>query len=193
MELDVKNVPPFTPKGQQMFDATKSDIPTTNSKDGMLICDPLGYPRLFAYNYGFSFVQLPDRVVQFFEWGHTFRDIWTDGRKLPEDPPELHWLGWNVGHWEGDTFVIESNGYDERSWITQSNPDGGWTHSDELKVVHSGRELCPLVMYRLPVNLAGASGRIGGAKFDLPSTCSCQLPSAEEALGGCLLGTRALA
>src|SRR5215510_15789238 len=54
MELDVKNVPPFTPKGAEMFEATHSDIPTTNSKDGMLICDPLGYPRLFAYNYGFS-------------------------------------------------------------------------------------------------------------------------------------------
>ena len=40
MELDVKNVPPFTAKGAQMFEATHSDIPTTNSKDGMLICDP---------------------------------------------------------------------------------------------------------------------------------------------------------
>ena len=30
----------------------------------------------------------------------------------------LHWLGWNVGHWEGDTFVIESNGFDERAWAS---------------------------------------------------------------------------
>src|SRR5688572_7400100 len=82
VELDVKNVPPFTPLGQQMFDATKSDIPTTNSKDGMLICDPLGYPRLFAYNYGFEFMMAKDKVLQFFEWGHTWRTIWTDGRKL---------------------------------------------------------------------------------------------------------------
>src|SRR5881628_314411 len=69
LELDVKNVPPFTPLGEKMFEATRSEIPTTNSKDGMLICDPLGYPRLFAYNYGFQFVMLPDRVLQFFEWG----------------------------------------------------------------------------------------------------------------------------
>ncbi len=50
-------------------------------------------------------------------------------------------MGWNVGHWEGDTFVIESNGYDERSWISTSNPDGGWTHSDEMKVVERWRRL----------------------------------------------------
>jgi hypothetical protein len=141
MELDVKNVPPFTPKGAEMFEATHSDIPTTNSKDGMLICDPLGYPRLFAYNYGFSFVQLPDRVVQFFEWGHTFRDIWTDGRKLPEDPPQPRWLGYAVGHWEGDTFVVEGNGFDDRSWISEDrrNRIRGFAHTDKMRTIERYR------------------------------------------------------
>ena len=78
MELDVKNVPAFTPEGNKMFEATRSEMATTNTKDGMLICDPLGYPRWYAYNYGMQFVVLPDRVLQFFEWGHTWRDIWTE-------------------------------------------------------------------------------------------------------------------
>jgi hypothetical protein len=104
-------------------------------------CDPKGWPRLHTGNDGFEFVMLPDRVIQFFEQTHTWRTIWTDGRKLPEDPPEPRWMGWNVGHWEGDTFVIESNGYDERSWIDRSMPDGGWTHSDEMKVVERWRRL----------------------------------------------------
>ena len=137
MELDVKNVPPFTPSGQQMFDATRSDIPTTNSKDGMLICDPLGYPRLFAYNYGFQFVMLPDRVLQFFEWGHTWRDIWTDGRKLPADPPQPRWLGYAVGHWEGDTLVVEGNGFDDRSWISEDRRQRirGFAHTDQMRTI----------------------------------------------------------
>ena len=141
MELDVKNVPPFTPKGQQMFDATKSDIPTTNAKDGMLVCDPLGYPRLFAYNYGMQFVMLPDRVLQFFEWGHTWRDIWMDGRKLPDDPPTPRWLGYAVGHWEGDTLVVEGTGYDERSWISEDrrNRIRGFAHTDKMKTVERYR------------------------------------------------------
>ena len=137
MELDVKNVPPFTPKGTQMFEATKSDMATTNAKDGMLICDPLGYPRSFAYNYGMQFVMLPDRVLQFFEWGHTWRDIWMDGRKLPADPPTPRWLGYAVGHWEGDTLVVEGNGYDERSWISEDrrNRIRGFAHTDQMRTV----------------------------------------------------------
>lgn len=141
MELDVKNVPPFTPEGQKMFEATRSEIPTTNSRDGMLICDPLGYPRLFAYNYGMEFVMLPDRVLQFFEWGHTWRTIWTDGRKLPADPPQERWLGYAIGRWEGDTFVVEGNGYDERSWISEDRRQRirGFAHSADMRTTERYR------------------------------------------------------
>src|SRR5437870_12819014 len=88
MVLDVKDVPAFTAWGYEQYQATRSEesplgIPLSNSKDPMMRCDPLGYPRLFAYNYGFEFLQLPDRAIQFFEWGHNWRTIWTDGRKLP--------------------------------------------------------------------------------------------------------------
>ena len=83
---------------------------------------------------------LPDRVLQFFEWGHTWRTIWTDGRELMDTPPVPNWLGWNVGRWEGDTFVIESNGFDARSWIERTPardrlPGGGLPHSDQMRVV----------------------------------------------------------
>src|SRR5215471_2698591 len=65
--------------------------------------------------------------------------------------------------------------------------------SDDPNVVHSGRTREPAEMNRLPVNLAGASGGMGGLNRGLPSTCSCQVVSASEALVGCLLGTIALA
>ncbi len=141
VELNIV-VPPMTAKGKAMYDATRAEetaegVAVSNSKDGMLICDPLGYPRWFAYNYGFQFVVLPDRVMQFFELGHTWRDIWTDGRKLPDDPPQPRWLGYAVGRWEGDTFVIESNGYDDRSWIQEDRRDRRWgfPHTDQMRVV----------------------------------------------------------
>jgi hypothetical protein len=134
--------PPFTPRGKEMYDATRADetaagVAVSNSKDGMLICDPLGYPRWFAYNYGFQFVVLPDRVLQFFELGHTWRDIWTDGRSLPDDPPQPRWLGYAVGRWEGNTLVVESNGYDDRSWLQEDRRDRRWgfPHTDQLRVV----------------------------------------------------------
>jgi hypothetical protein len=135
-------VPPFTAKGKAMYDATRAEetaegVAISNSKDGMLICDPLGYPRWFAYNYGFQFVVLPDRVMQFFELGHTWRDIWTDCRTLPDDPPAPRWLGYAVGRWEGDTFIVESNGYDDRSWIQEDRRDRRWgfPHTEQMRVV----------------------------------------------------------
>lgn len=141
-----RTAPALTAWGKQQYDATigekAADGTPMHSKDtsgrgagSAINCDPQGWPRLYGYNYGFEFVTLPDRVLQFFELAHTWRTIWTDGRKLPAEPPEPHWLGWNVGHWEGNTFVVESNGYDDRSWINAKNPDGGWTHSDEMKIV----------------------------------------------------------
>src|SRR5690242_3878266 len=71
--LDTKTVPPLTAWGKQQYEATKAEesaagVAISNSKDGMLICDPLGYPRSLFVNDGFEFVMLPDRVLQFFEW-----------------------------------------------------------------------------------------------------------------------------
>jgi hypothetical protein len=146
-----RNAPELTPLGKEMHEATLPvkgpDGKPLYSKDtsgrgaGSLInCDPYGWPRLHGYNYGFEFVMLPDRVLQFFELNHTWRTIWTDGRKLPEEIPEPRWLGWNVGRWEGDTLVVESTGYDERSWINAGG-DGGWPHSEEMRVVERYRRV----------------------------------------------------
>ncbi|HEY5617344.1 MAG TPA: hypothetical protein VIK60_05325 [Vicinamibacterales bacterium] len=147
-----RNPPPFTPWGQQRFDATIGEKNAAgeplHTKDtsgegagSQINCDPKGWPRLHVYNYGFEFIMLPDRVLQFFELTHTWRTIWTDGRRLPDDPPELHWMGWNIGRWEGNTFVVESNGYEDRSWLSDTMPDGGWPHSDEMRVVERWRRL----------------------------------------------------
>ena len=117
------NAPPMTEYGQQWLEAREAAgypqlQPESRNTPGLRRCDPMGYPRFFGYNYGFEFLILPDRVLQFFEWDHTWRTIWTDGREIPEDPPMQRFLGWNVGHWEGDIFVIESAGFDERAWIS---------------------------------------------------------------------------
>jgi hypothetical protein len=139
--LNVAAAPSFTPYGQKLFDANQSDSPQWNSKDPHNVCDPMGWPRLMTFNFGFQFVVLPNRVVQFFEWSHTWRDIWTDGRKLPADPPIPRYLGYAVGRWEGDTFVVESNGYEDRSWLAQTpvqrygtGKPGGFPHSDEMRI-----------------------------------------------------------
>jgi hypothetical protein len=142
----------MTPLGNQLREATFGEKGPTGevirSKDttglgngSTINCDPHGTTRLYTYNYGFEFITLPDRVIQFFELTHTWRTIWTDGRKLPESPPETRWMGWNIGRWEGDTFIVESSGYNDRGWVDATDPDGGWVHSEEMKVVERYRRL----------------------------------------------------
>jgi hypothetical protein len=133
------DVPPMTAWGQAKFDAAKPGmgpraVPLGN--DPMMLCDPLGYPRWLNYNYGMEFIHLPNRTLQFFEVYHTHRTIWTDGRGLPEDP-EPRWLGYSVGTWEGDTFIVESSGFDERSWLDTQ----GHQHSEAMSVVEHYRRL----------------------------------------------------
>ena len=75
----------------------------------------------------FRFVQTPTEMLEFFEWDHTWRDVWTDGRKLHEDP-EPRYYGYSVGRWDGDTFVVDSNGFNDRTW---TDPLGS-PHSDQM-------------------------------------------------------------
>jgi hypothetical protein len=133
------DVPPMTAWGKAKYDTAKPGmgpraVPLGN--DPMMICDPLGFPRFLNYNYGMEFGNLPGRTMQFFETYHTFRTIWTDGRSLPKDP-EPRWLGYSVGKWEGDTFVVDSNGFDDRSWIDTQ----GHQHSDEMTTHETYRRL----------------------------------------------------
>ena len=119
--LDRRTVPELTAWGAEQQARTVTETVSNGkvvNKDPMLVCDPLGYPRSFTFNWGFEFIQLPDRVLQFFEWGHSHRTIWTDGRPLPVDP-EPRWFGYSVGRWEGNTLVVRSNGFDDRAWLTE--------------------------------------------------------------------------
>jgi hypothetical protein len=56
-----------------------------------------------------------------------FRQVFTDGRPLPKDPQPT-WFGYSIGRWEGEDFVIESRGFNDKSWLD----DDGHPHTDAL-------------------------------------------------------------
>ncbi len=133
------DIPAMTPLGKERFDANipaygprGDSVHAAVSNDPLTTCDPLGLTRnvfLEIVGRSFEFVQIPGRVLQFFEWAHQYRTIWTDGRELPTDP-QPRWMGYSVGKWEGDTFVVDSASMDERSWLDM----WGRPHSDALRV-----------------------------------------------------------
>jgi hypothetical protein len=129
--------PPFTPLGKQRFDANKPSygprqVPPALGNDPTGNCDPLGLVRnllLEVSIYQMEIVPSPKRIFQFFEWAHSWREIWIDGRQLPKDPDPT-WMGYSVGKWDGDTLVVDSVGFDERTWLDHF----GYPHSDEMRL-----------------------------------------------------------
>jgi hypothetical protein len=65
-------------------------------------------------------------------------EVWTDGRALPKtDDLEPKWDGYSIGHWDENTFIVESIGFDERTWLDQD----GYPHSEEMKLTERWRRL----------------------------------------------------
>jgi hypothetical protein len=125
--------PAMTPWGKERYDAAKPGIgpraqPLGN--DPIMTCEPIGYPRVAFYNsYPMEFVQAKDRLVEFFDFFYTHRTIYLDGRKLPDDP-EPTWYGYSVGHWDGNALVVETNGFNDQSWLDND----GHPHSDQMRL-----------------------------------------------------------
>ena len=86
-------------------------------------------PGIGAYaSFGmFRLLQTSDVIGFNSEFGG-FRQVLTDGRPLPENPNPT-WQGYSVGHWEGDTLVIESAGFNDKTWL-----DAGHPHSEDLRI-----------------------------------------------------------
>jgi len=126
-------IPPMTPWAQARYDMEKPGYGRKRAPGGndpILQCDPMGFPRVMFLYTPFEFVQVPGRVIQFFEREHEYRTIWTDGRSLPKDADPT-WYGYAIGHWEGDdTFVVESDGFRDSTWLGSS----GYPHSEDMLV-----------------------------------------------------------
>jgi hypothetical protein len=101
-----------------------------NLRDNPAIrCLPLGVPRLDSYTHPFKIVQTPGLVLVLYESQTLFRQIFTDGRGLPEDPQPA-WLGYSVGRWEGDTLVVQTAGFTDQTWLD----GGGHPHTEAMRL-----------------------------------------------------------
>lgn len=84
-------------------------------------CNPNGFPRIILDPEPVEFVQLENRWLQLFQWDRALRELWTDGRAVPEgenlDSLGPAWYGHSVGEWQGDTFVVTTVGLDDRTWM----------------------------------------------------------------------------
>lgn len=102
--------------------ATLYDTPSSR-------CLPLALPSRYFNSRPFKIFQTADEIAMYFEVDGVFREIHTDGRPLPKDPFPS-WMGYSTGTWAGDTLVVETNGFNDISWLDQR----GHPHSEKLLV-----------------------------------------------------------
>lgn len=130
--LRADKVSPMTPEAKAKFEENtaeeKKGLPIT--KDPAFNCLPAGVPHTYQNGaFAFEIVQTPKRIFIFYESAHNWRQIWMDGRQIPKggDPT---WMGYSVGHWDGNDLVVESGNFNDRTWLDP----GGHPHSDALHV-----------------------------------------------------------
>lgn len=138
--------PHFTVEGKALFDAAMPGYGPRRQmqrNDPLGRCEPMGLPRhlnteIVAPHATFEFVQAPGRLLQIFEYRHDWREIWMDGRELPAlEDTYPKWNGYSVGRWEGDTLVVESIGFDDRTWLDKF----GYPHSEEMRLEERYRRI----------------------------------------------------
>jgi hypothetical protein len=79
-------------------------------------CLPLGIPLVTMLSEVSKIAQTQGLIVIMLEINNGYRQIYTDGRKLPADPSPA-WLGYSTGKWEGDTLAVDTIGFNDRGWL----------------------------------------------------------------------------
>jgi hypothetical protein len=122
---------PFQPWAAALYKERNDN----SRRDNPLIrCQPAGIPRLNAYTHPYKIVQTRELIVVLYESLTMFRQIFLDGREHPKDPQPT-WMGYSVGRWDGDVLVVETVGFNDKTWL-----DGaGHPHSDAMRVTERFR------------------------------------------------------
>lgn len=133
---------PMTPWALEKFKANKPSFgphAVADTNDPAYDCNLPGLPRIYVHPTVFEIINTPGRVLMIFEYDSVVRQIWTDGRphRKDLDPSERLWMGDPIGHWEGDTLVVDTVNFNDKTWLDRA----GHPHSEELHVIERMRRV----------------------------------------------------
>lgn len=120
---------PIRPEAIQIQRGRKiSDFPATH-------CLPQGIPLGTMLSEPVKIVQSPKLIAILYEADDKHRQIYMDGRVLPKEFDQPAWMGYSVGRWDRDTLVVETAGFNDKTWLDIM----GHPHSEALRVVERYR------------------------------------------------------
>jgi len=110
---DLKGDTPFQPWAEALYKQRRAN---ESKEDPTGYCIPGGVPRSDAVPYPIKIYNTPGVMLMLYEAVHFYRQIFTDGRELPKDPNPT-WMGYSIGHWDGDAMVVETSGFNDHGWL----------------------------------------------------------------------------
>jgi hypothetical protein len=155
---------PYLPWSKAMWEYNKGNHVKYDPEG---LCLPPGGPRAMGTPYPAQFLQEKDRIVVIFEGGgHVWREIHMDGRKHPQgDALNPTYFGDSIGHWDKDTLVVDTVGYNERSWIDY----GGRMHTEAMHTVEKiTRPEMNTLHYEATIDDPGAYSKPWTVAWDIP-------------------------
>ena len=111
---NMKDGLPLQPWAKELLEKRKGE----NSKDNPdAHCLPMGLMQFHLHPQPRKIVQTPKLMIIMYEANYGLRQIYLDGRPLPGKDVDPWWFGYSVGHWDGDTLVVETTGYRDDVWL----------------------------------------------------------------------------
>jgi hypothetical protein len=114
--LGPASVPGGMPLQSWAADLVKQRTADLSKDDPHARCQPDNYPRTYWLPHYTKIFHVPGLLLMLNEWNAQYRQIYTDGRPLPEDMHPIY-SGYSIGKWVGDTFVITTKGFRESGWL----------------------------------------------------------------------------
>ena len=131
---NIKEGLPLKPEGAALLKERRDN----NSKDNPEAhCLPMGIMQFHTQGAPRKFLQTPGVLVILYEASSGLRQIFTDGRPLPNNDPQPWWYGYSVGKWDGDTLVVETTGFRDGGWLDIN----GTPLSDKAKLTERFRRV----------------------------------------------------
>jgi hypothetical protein len=135
---DMREFPPYNAEWEARYKKLLVDNAAGKPTDPTAGCVPGGMPRIMTTPYPFEIIIQANRVIILHEAASQVRRIWTDGRSHPVDP-DLSYMGHSIGHWEGDTLVVDTMGMrGDTVFDVTAAP-----HSDKIHVTERIRRISP--------------------------------------------------
>jgi hypothetical protein len=126
-----EKIPPMLPAAEALHRRRQANFMADRPSSR---CLPHGIPDQMLIGVPMKIVQNPGLTLILYEEFARFRQVFTDGRS---NPPVVQpaWLGYSVGHWDGDWFVVDTRGFNDKSWLD----DSGRPHTEALHTVEKFR------------------------------------------------------